>query len=124
MDSLALPARPEDVVPGETKGGDEDGKPVGAHIELQVQPPGTGLWAVVQWQDSSEGWHDVEGWRNTLDEHGYRRWWVDAKDFGAEPFRWVVYQTPEGAALGISEPFSLPLTAGQVVPVVALVDIP
>jgi hypothetical protein len=81
-----------------------------------------GLWGVVQWQDSSQGWHDVEGWRNTLDENGYRRWWVDSKDFGTGPFRWAVSHAPDGAVLGVSESFSLPLTAGQVVPVRVQVD--
>ena len=70
-------------------GGRNDSGPLGTHIEL-VAPEHAGAWSVVQWQDSAGNWHDVEGWRGTLDSQGYIRWWVDAKDFGTGPFRWVI----------------------------------
>jgi hypothetical protein len=97
--------------------GDDDDTPLGAHIELQVAPVQVGLWTVVQWQDSAGNWHDVDGWRGTLETGGYKRWWVALKDFGTGPFRWVATQGPGGPVLGMSEPFSLPAEANEVVPV-------
>jgi len=70
-------------------GGRDDAGPLGTHIELAA-PEHAGAWSVVQWQDSAGNWHDVEGWRGTLDSNGYIRWWVAAKDFGTGPFRWVI----------------------------------
>ena len=70
-------------------GGRDDSGPLGTHIELAA-PEHAGAWSVVQWQDSAGNWHDVEGWRGTLDSSGYIRWWVAAKDFGTGPFRWVI----------------------------------
>jgi len=70
-------------------GGRDDSGPLGTHIELAA-PEHAGAWSVVQWQDVNGNWHDVEGWRGTLDSHGYIRWWVAAKDFGTGPFRWVI----------------------------------
>jgi hypothetical protein len=64
-------------------------------------------WSVVQWQDSSGGWPDVEGWAGSLDDGGGRRWWVVAKDFSTGPFRWVSQAGPEGSVLNASEPFTL-----------------
>lgn len=110
----ALPPRPEDVVPSDEHGGDHD-RPVGAYIELHVQPARSGLWAVVQWQDSTEYWHDVEGWRGALDASGSQRWWVAAKDFGTGPFRWVIYWVQGDELLAESDPFNLPQTAGEAV---------
>ncbi len=89
------------------KSGDKD-KPIGAYIELQIQPAQAGLWSVVQWQDSAGGWHEVEGWRGTLEAGGGIRWWVTAKDFGTGPFRWIVTQEPGGPVLGTSQIFNLP----------------
>jgi hypothetical protein len=85
---------------------DRDVPPVGTTIELVAPGAPAGAWAVVQWQDSAGGWHDVEGWRGALSGSG--RWWVHPKDFGAGPFRWIVTRGPGGAELGSSEPFNLP----------------
>ncbi|NJN98858.1 MAG: hypothetical protein HC875_34575 [Anaerolineales bacterium] len=85
---------------------DRDGPPVGAYLELVAPGAPFGAWAVVQWQDSAGGWHDVEGWRGTLSDSS--RWWVHPKDFGTGPFRWVVSGGPGGAELESSEPFNLP----------------
>ena len=74
-----------------------------------------GAWTIVQWQDSAGGWHDVEGWRGTLDGPTLKRWWVADKDFGTGPFRWVVIQEPSAAPPHISEPFSLPHEANQII---------
>ena len=87
---------------------DDDHRPIGAYIALQVQPASSELWTVVQWQDSAGGWHDVEGWRGTLDSSGYRRWWVAAKDFNTGPFWWVVKRGANGPVVGTSDPFTLP----------------
>jgi hypothetical protein len=97
--------------------GDKD-KPTGAYIELQTQIASAGAWSVVQWQDSSGGWQDVEGWRGPLANNNNRRWWVAAKDFGKGPFRWAVTQGQGGSLLGVSTPFNLPSEANQTVQVV------
>ncbi len=95
---------------------DDDGEPLGAHIELQAQPVPAGVWTVVQWQDSSGGWHNVDGWQGTLDVAGRRRWWVAAKDFGTGPFRWLVTKGQKSASvLGTSSPFNLPVGANEIV---------
>jgi hypothetical protein len=83
-----------------------------AGIELHVQAARPGLWTVVQWQDALGGWHDVEGWRGTLDEIGngvgQKAWWVARPDFDTGPFRWMIYQGPGGRLLAASEAFRLP----------------
>ena len=58
------------------------------------------------------GWHDVEGWRGTLDEVsngvGKKVWWVARANFDTGPFRWVIYQGPGGKLLATSGSFQLP----------------
>ena len=99
-------------------GGDDDDRgPIGAYIELQVAGPPVGAWTVVQWQDSANGWHDVEGWQGSVGASGYQLWWVAAKDFGTGPFRWVVKQGSGGPVLGTSEVFNLPGGANETVQV-------
>jgi len=95
--------------PGDTEGDDQG--PAGAYIELLIQPAHPGLWSVVQWQDNTGNWHDVEGWRGTVDQRGYRNWWVEAKDFGKGPFRWIVTRRPGAPPMAISEQFYLPTVA-------------
>jgi hypothetical protein len=95
--------------PDTTKRRDE--KPIGGYIELRVQPAQAGLWSVVQWQDAAGNWHDVEGWRGTVE--GIRVWWVAEADFGKGPFRWVIYQGQDGPRLATSPPFYLPSQANQ-----------
>lgn len=80
--------------------------PVGAYIVLQAGSAAPEAWAVVQWQDSSGGWQEVEGWRGPLSSHNL--WWVAAKDFGSGPFRWVILNGPQGQVLAASSPFDLP----------------
>jgi hypothetical protein len=101
------PAVKEDVIKEKE---DKNDGPIGAYIELRG---GGGAWGVVQWQDSAGNWHDVEGWRGSLLAGG-QSWWVDRKDFGAGPFRWVVSESAAGPVLGASQPFSLPSGANQV----------
>jgi len=93
----------------------------GARIELRVRPvtaEWTLLWTAVEWQDAKGEWHAVEGWGGGLDEtvasDGKKTWWVYPRDFGRGPFRWLVMDKPEGRVLAVSEPFVLPLVAGQI----------
>lgn len=96
---------------------DKEGPLAGAFIELAAPAGTAGAWAMVQWQDSSGGWHDVEGWQGQASNSS--RWWVHPKDFGSGPFRWLVTQGPGGPPVGTSAPFTLPGGAGQVVWVTA-----
>lgn len=95
----------------------------GATIWLRVQgstddPRWQTLWTVVQWQDALGNWHDVEGWRGTLDEvvggEGRKVWWLPADLFGAGPFRWQVYAQPGGTLLATGEAFYLPDSTGRI----------
>jgi hypothetical protein len=115
----ALPPRPT-VPAGDVKPSAQ------AQIQLQVQFPGSwpwqttpwqNLWTIVQWQDPQGIWHDVEGWKGTLDEvkisdsgdvTGYKTWWVGGEHMGKGPFRWRVYQGEGGYLLATSESFDLP----------------
>lgn len=114
--TYALPTRetPTPTPPPDDRDG---GPPVGAYIELQATGARPDAWTVVQWQDSDESWHDVEGWQGMLEKNGGRRWWVAARDFGSGPFRWVITQGSGGSVLGVSQHFSLPSNANQVVTV-------
>jgi hypothetical protein len=71
-----------------------------------------GMRAVVQWQDPSGKWHDVEGWQSTLDARELR-WWVAPRDYGSGPFRWAT--TRDGALQAASTAFMLPHGGGEVV---------
>ena len=107
----ALPPRPTPAAPTPISMSAST-SPGWAGIELHVQAARPGLWTVVQWQDALGGWHDVEGWRGTLDEIGngvgQKRWWVARPDFDTGPFRWMIYQGPGGRLLAASEAFRLP----------------
>jgi hypothetical protein len=86
----------------------------GGLIELHVQPPRTGLWTMIQWQDARGQWHDVDGWQGTVDG-ALQIWWVAPRDLGKGPFRWRVYQNPGGLLLATSESFALPHATGETV---------
>jgi len=86
-------------------------QPVGAYLQLDSSQVAGASWAVVQWQDSAGGWHDVEGWGGNPDNSS--RWWVAAHHFGAGPFRWVVKGSASGAVIGASQPFQLPVFANH-----------
>ena len=107
--------------PDNGDGDDGDSDPSGAYIELQAVNSPPGAWAVVQWQDSGGGWHDVPGWRGLLKPGGHERWWVAAKDFGTGPFRWSVTREPGGALLGSSQAFNLPDQANDTLQIVVSV---
>jgi len=118
------PVDPSTATPTPAPSGDDkkDGKSSIAYIELQVQSSLTGNWSVVQWQDMDGNWRDVEGWRGSLSENGFRRWTVEAKDFNTGPFRWVVMRGPSGAITGVSNSFNLPAWAGDTVQVTVSVQ--
>jgi hypothetical protein len=99
-----------------------DSGPLGTHIELQTQPAAAGLWSVIQWQDHQGDWHNVEGWRGTVNERGAQRWWVDQKDFATGPFRWAVMFGENGAVISTSQVFDLPAGADQTLLVVVPID--
>ena len=112
----ALPPRklpPSNVQP-DSNDDDDDGEPVGAYIELHIQPAAPGVWSVVQWQDSDGNWHNVDGWQGHLNSTGIRRWWVAAKDFSKGPFRWQIFNAPNGQLLATSVAFTLPHEANSV----------
>ena len=125
-----LPPRPPTATPA-TFPPDKPGtgaravEQAGAWIELYVQPPADSpslswpeLWTAVQWQDTGGRWHDVEGWRGTLDVVtngvGSKVWWVAESDLGTGPFRWIVRQAYGGDLLAGSESFHLPGAAGEI----------
>ena len=115
-----LPSRatPISISPADNE--DKDEKPIGAYIELQPQGNRDGVWTVVQWQDSTGGWQDVEGWQGPV-HGGVKKWWVSQVDFDKGPFRWAVYQGQEGELLATSTPFYLPGTANELVRVEVLI---
>jgi hypothetical protein len=106
----ALPPRPGPISGPSNNGG---------LIQLQLANVRATVWTVVQWQDALGGWHDVEGWRGTLDSisngTGYKTWWVAPGDFGKGPFRWVVYDLIGGQLLVSSEAFNLPSNSHQMI---------
>lgn len=102
-----LPPRPSPIQDGET-----DGK--SAAIQLWPTPIFPKLWTVVQWVDGQEKWHDVDGWRGTLNHPAYVSWRVLQSEFGKGPFRWVVYDEENGNVIAISELFHLPINNGEI----------
>jgi hypothetical protein len=89
----------------------------GSYIELRVPTDNINLWTVVQWQDAQGNWHDVETWRGILDEinnhKGDKLWWVYPRDYGKGPFRWAIFDRPDGQLLAVSRSFNLPAAANQ-----------
>lgn len=108
-----LPPRETPTPSPPEKDKDKAASPVGAYIELVGSDVPAGAWVGVQWQDSTGGWQDVQGWQGVIATSNH--WWVHPKDFGTGPFRWLVRQGPNGPVIGESEPFSLPGEANQTV---------
>lgn len=107
---------------GDTQDRDDDDSPVGAYIELDIQPVPGDLWTVVQWQDVNGDWHSVEGWQGTPSPAGTVRWWVAAKDFEAGPFRWLVRHGKNGPVVVGSPPFYLPAQPNELLQIEISVD--
>jgi len=75
--------------------------------ETAVSPT---TWTQIQWQDYQGNWHNVDGWRGTVDQNRRVTWWVGEDNLETGPFRWLAYAT-EGSdepIAAISEPFILP----------------
>ena len=75
------------------------------------------LEITVQWQAADGQWHDVQGWKGTLNQVitgeeeqviGIKSWWVGEAASGAGYFRWLVNRCVGCAPLAASEPFYLP----------------
>lgn len=104
-----LPVRPPAATP----------KPLGGKIVLQLisdEPVlDKSLWTVVQWQDSSKTWHDVDGWQGTFNEKLQISWWVAAEDLGSSTFRWIIKESvDEDEILAESNAFRLPYDKQEV----------
>lgn len=99
-----LPPRPA-TPPKEDK--EETPRPLVAAIVLHTSPARDDLWSVVQWQDDQGGWHDIESWRGTV-VSGRTIWWVEEKDFGKGPYRWLVFTQEGGSLLATSALFNFP----------------
>ena len=79
----------------------------GGIIILHVANPPTDLQTTVQWRDGSGSWHNVEGWRGTLNAANFIPWWVAPSDLGKGPFRWHVTSYSTGIEV-TSDSFTLP----------------
>ena len=124
--ALAMPPRPEPAP--------ESPPVVGGGIELRAYTAQTytalvvdweSVQTLVQWQDGLGGWHDIDGWRGTLDEtysdRGRKTWFVSEAHFDTGPFRWVIYpggKTPDDETLATSDPFNMPSSDNETVRVV------
>ena len=100
-----LPPRP--TLPPVEEDEDEPTRPLVAPLILSTDPNRSDLWSVVQWQGAAGNWHDVAGWRGVVDK-GRTIWWVEQKDFGKGPFRWVIQQGEDGPVVATSALFTLP----------------
>ena len=81
--------------------------PLAGTLMLSTEPNLDNLMSVVQWQDSDGAWHDVNGWRGLV-MGGKTVWWVEERNWGEEPYRWVVYRNTSSTAIATSQPFKLP----------------
>jgi hypothetical protein len=127
--ALALPPRPEPTP--------ESPPVVGGGIELRIYTTQAdtsqvvdweSVQTLVQWQDGLGGWHDVDGWRGTLDkiyaDGGHKTWFVSEAHFDTGPFRWVIYpgaKTPDAETLATSDPFNMPSSDNETVRIVVTI---
>jgi len=78
-----------------------------------------GAWVGVQWGDpTGTQWTNIENWLAPLSEstNGQVSHWVEAKDYGTGPYRWVVYTGDPrqgGQIWGVSDPFNFPKTKSE-----------
>lgn len=113
----ALPPRPTEApptaAPPEVTGGF-------IVLTINMDEPTNDVWTAVEWQDPhTDVWHLVDGWQGAPNANHEVRWYVGQEDLGSGPFRWLVYDAPEGDLLATSETFMLPEHARQTVAVVA-----
>lgn len=85
----------------------------GAFIQLNVIGGEAETFTMMQWQDGLGNWHDIGGWRGQLYQGQWIRWWLPDTLLGLGPFRWLVYEQPEGGLLAISSEFDMPVRHGQ-----------
>src|SRR5688500_11906546 len=121
--AAALPPRPGGDQQSTSSGDGQDGnegaydeawaRANGAFIELHVRPAQPGVWTVVQWQNGTGDWADVEGWQGLL-EGDKKAWWVSRDILSKGPFQWVVYADEKRATVLGSQPFYLPSAVGEI----------
>jgi non-canonical (house-cleaning) NTP pyrophosphatase len=74
-------------------------------------------WIAVQWQNTDATWHTVDGWQGDLDYTSsgvaFKQWAVASSNYGAGPFRWVVYTEAGGVVWAASDSFALPDEVGE-----------
>ena len=118
---LFVPARPALALPPRPDPTPVSPPAIGGGIELRTYTAQAVDWesvhTLVQWQDGLGSWHNIDGWRGTLDEiyadGGRKTWFVPEAHFGTGPFRWVIYQGEE--TLAASDPFDMPESDNQLV---------
>ena len=121
LTAILVPARPALALPPRPEPTPVSPPMVGGGIELRAYTTQAIDWesvhTLVQWQDGLGGWHDIDGWRGTLDEiytdGGRKTWFVPKEHFGTGPFRWLIYRGEE--TLAASDPFDMPGTDSQLV---------
>ncbi len=69
------------------------------------------LQTAVQWQDSKEKWHIVEGWQAPFNTYNQVTWAVARNDYGKGPFRWIILDGD--TMVDNSSDFYLPLSAHE-----------
>jgi hypothetical protein len=106
----ALPPRPTVVPPDAAQP-----EVTGGFITLVIDGTMNEMWTAVQWQDHNNSWHLVDGWQGTPNADNDVRWYVGQANLGSGPFRWLVYDAPDGNLLATSEAFMLPEHARQTV---------
>lgn len=84
-------------------------------IVLQEQGWESQTHSVVQWQDPTGNWHDVEGWQQALSATDTVRWSVYLRDFGSGPFRWALFDGNTHVLIAASPSFLLPGDGAQIV---------
>lgn len=119
--SAALPSLPPRPTP-ETEIVGDAGE-TGGFIEVVIPDAPDGAWTVVEWQDGEGAWHEVTGWREGLDDVDSKRWWVAPDVFGTGPYRWMIYDGPNGVLLAESATFDMPAQAGELVRSVVLTNL-
>jgi len=76
-------------------------------------------WITVEWLDSRGAWEPVMGWQGQadfVDSSGklVKQFGVFQANYGQGPFRWAIYNAPNGGSLlAVSPNFNLPSANGQ-----------
>ncbi len=108
----ALPPRPTPAPPSAA-----NSDIPGGFILLSIDEDIHAAWTAVEWQDNDGDWHLVDGWRGSPDANSQVRWYVGHEHLGSGPFRWLLYDAPDGDLLATSETFTLPEYPRQTVEV-------